>query len=318
MSRLIILTIIGLLSQKLCFAQASSDKLFEDLRRISKKEEKVKTKAKPRFKYIKNNLRAKTFRSVILANSLIESLDGKSYYRIQKNTIIRTKEVSPGSRYFFILPNDGSEDNVKYVTLSTNLDHLETILTFNNEKFTPFDQTKFKAIEYDKKQIHTYTQIRAGLGNSTPNFFLDNISLSSTTIAAEAGVETFENIPVFLSAEYLAQNSGQEVQFTSFSVGLRIEYRYHINENSFIAAGLSAQRSLYTSATINDLKVGHTIDSFGLNVNYNYAKYFIGLDLKKQNYAFDSNVVFPAANLTNDNSATAISINIGKEFEVSI
>ncbi|WP_412470389.1 hypothetical protein [Oceanospirillum sp. RT-1-3] len=318
MSRLIKFIITCLLIQQTCVAQSSSDKLFEDLRRINLKEEAVKTKAKPRFKYIKNNLKAKTFRSVILANSLIESLDGKSYYRIKENTIIRTKEVSPGSRYFFILPSDGNEDNVKYVTLSTNLDHLETILTFNNEKFTPFKQDKFKAIEYDKKQIHTYTQIRAGLGSSTPNFFLDNISLSSTTLALEAGVETFTNIPVFLIAEYLAQNSGQEVQLTSFSIGLRTEYRYHINEKSFIAAGLSAQRSLYTSATIDNSKVDYTIDSFGINVNYNYAKYFVSLDLKMQNYAFDSSVVLPAANLTNDNSATAISFNIGKEFEVSI
>lgn len=297
------------------FANAKEDKLFKELSKLESQKVKKAVKAKPRFKYFANNFKARTYRSVILADSMVESLDGTKFYKITKNTIIKTREVSPGSLYFFIIPKD---ENVKYVTQGKNLNHLETILTFHDETYKPFNRKKFDAIEYDKKLIQSMLQLKAGLGTSTPAFFLDNTTLNSSNFIAELGVETFQNIPVFLNLEYMSQNSGQDVQFSTISIGLRSEYRYKLNSDSFIAAGISAQRSLYSSADILGSSVGHSLDSFGININYNYKSYILSLDYKKQNYSFDSGVFFPNTTLQSSNNADAILFSIGKEFKASI
>lgn len=297
---------------------ADESKLFKDLSELGREDNAQKVNYRSRFKYVKNNFKPRSYRSVILENSIVENLEGTKSYKIPKNTIIKTQEISPGSTYYYIVPKNGVMENVKFVTQGKNLKHIDEILTFNNEEFKPFNREKFQAVEYDKKQISTYLQVQAGLGSSNPDFFTDETSLSTTAFALEAGVETFKDLPVFVNFEYLAQNSGQEVQFNTFSIGLRIEYRYRLAPDIFILAGLGAKRSLLSSADILGQSIDHSLDSFGLRAGYNYKSYFINLDLKKQTYSFDSNVFFPNTSLTDDNSATMISLSIGKEFEVSI
>lgn len=299
-------------------ALADESKLFNELLELGREENAQKINYRKRFKYIKNNFKSRSFRSVILKGALVESLDGSKFYRVPKNTIIKTQEVSPGSKYYYLVPKDGKMDNVKYVTQGQNLNHLESILTFHDKSFKPFNREKFKAVEYDKEQIHTYLQLQAGVGSSSPNFFSDGSTLNATNFSLRAGVETFKNLPVFVNIEYLSQNSGQDIQFNTYSIGLGIEYRYHINRDSFIMAGLGASRSLYSSADILGQAVDHSLDSFGVNISYNYKSYYLSFDLKKQTYTFDADVFFPNTTLTDDNSATLLSLSIGKEFKVSI
>ncbi|RZF22073.1 hypothetical protein DAY19_10350 [Halobacteriovorax vibrionivorans] len=318
MSKLILLQ---LLMTTLFFSNAShanEEKLFNDLLELGREDNAQKINYRKRFKYTKNNFKVRTFRSVILKNSLVENLEGTKFYRVPKNTIIRTQEIRPGSKYYYLVPKSGEMKDVKYVTQGQNLNHLENILTFHEKTFKPFNREKFKAVEFDKKQIHTYLHAQAGVGSSSPNFFTDGLSLNATNFTLEAGVETFKDLPVFVNFEYLSQNSGQEVQFNTYSIGLRIEYRYRINNDSFMTAGLGANRSLYSSAEVFGQSVDHSLDSFGANFSYNYKSYFLSFDLKKQTYTFDANVFFPNTSLTDDNSATMLSLSIGKEFEVSI
>ncbi len=297
------------------YAESKEDKLFKDLARLSKEEQGKKKKAPSRFKYLKNNFQVKTQRSVVTAGSTLESLDGTKFYQVSENTIVKTREVAPGSRYYYILPKEGEP---KYVIQGEYLRHLEHILTFNEKKFKPFDRSKHKTIEFDKDELYTYFQVKAGVGSSTPSFFNDGTSLTSTNFALEAGVETFKNIPVFITLDYLTQNSGQEVQFNAFSIGVRTEYRKHFKNDSYIAAGLVAQRSLFSSAKVLGTSINHSLDSFGINISYNYKTYFLSFDLKKQNYSFDANVSFPSSNLADNNGATLFSFGIGKEFEAAI